>query len=30
MRGEPIWYLVPDGVVQYVVKHNLYSTGVPA
>ena len=30
MRGEPIWYLVPDGVVQYVVKHHLYSTGVPA
>jgi nicotinate-nucleotide adenylyltransferase len=30
MRGEPIWYLVPDGVVQYVAKHNLYSTGVPA
>jgi nicotinate-nucleotide adenylyltransferase len=29
-KGEPIWYLVPDGVVQYVVKHNLYSTGVPA
>jgi nicotinate-nucleotide adenylyltransferase len=23
-RGEPIWYLVPDGVVQYVVKHHLY------
>jgi nicotinate-nucleotide adenylyltransferase len=29
-KGEPIWYLVPDGVVQYVAKHNLYSTGVPA
>jgi nicotinate-nucleotide adenylyltransferase len=24
-RGEPIWYLVPDGVVQYVAKHQLYS-----
>lgn len=23
-RGEPIWYLVPDGVVQYVNKHHLY------
>ena len=22
--GEPIWYLVPDGVVQYVSKRNLY------
>jgi nicotinate-nucleotide adenylyltransferase len=23
-RGEPVWYLVPDGVVQYVAKHRLY------
>ncbi|MDH2415449.1 nicotinate-nucleotide adenylyltransferase [Nocardioides sp. CER19] len=23
-RGEPIWYLVPDGVVQYIGKHALY------
>jgi len=23
-HGEPIWYLVPDGVVQYVAKHQLY------
>lgn len=23
-RGEPVWYLVPDGVVQYVAKHGLY------
>ncbi|MFD0996098.1 nicotinate-nucleotide adenylyltransferase [Pseudoclavibacter chungangensis] len=23
-RGFPIWYLVPDGVVQYVAKHHLY------
>jgi nicotinate-nucleotide adenylyltransferase len=22
--GEPVWYLVPDGVVQYVAKHHLY------
>jgi nicotinate-nucleotide adenylyltransferase len=24
-RGEPVWYLVPDGVVQYVAKHRLYT-----
>ncbi|MFM2024266.1 MAG: hypothetical protein RLZZ56_279 [Actinomycetota bacterium] len=23
-EGEPVWYLVPDGVVQYIGKHNLY------
>ena len=23
-RGEPVWYLVPDGVVQYIGKHKLY------
>ena len=23
-RGEPVWYLVPDGVVQYIAKHGLY------
>lgn len=22
--GEPVWYLVPDGVVQYLNKHRLY------
>jgi nicotinate-nucleotide adenylyltransferase len=22
--GDPVWYLVPDGVVQYINKHNLY------
>lgn len=22
--GEPVWYLVPDGVVQYIAKHSLY------
>lgn len=26
-RGEPVWYLVPDGVVQYIAKHHLYSSG---
>ena len=25
-RGEPVWYLVPDGVVQYIAKHGLYSS----
>jgi nicotinate-nucleotide adenylyltransferase len=25
--GDPVWYLVPDGVVQYIDKHHLY---VPA
>ena len=24
VRGEPVWYLVPDGVVQYISKHGLY------
>ncbi len=23
-RREPVWYLVPDGVVQYIAKHGLY------
>ena len=23
--GEPVWYLVPDGVVQYINKHQLYA-----
>jgi nicotinate-nucleotide adenylyltransferase len=23
-NGDPVWYLVPDGVVQYINKHNLY------
>lgn len=22
--GQPVWYLVPDGVVQYISKHRLY------
>ena len=25
-RGRPVWYLVPDGVVQYITKHHLYDT----
>lgn len=28
--GQPIWYLVPDGVVQYITKHHLYRQPVPA
>jgi nicotinate-nucleotide adenylyltransferase len=28
-RAEPIWYLVPDGVVQYINKHHLYAAGRP-
>jgi nicotinate-nucleotide adenylyltransferase len=24
--GRPVWYLVPDGVVQYINKHHLYRT----
>ena len=23
-KEEPVWYLVPDGVVQYIAKYNLY------
>jgi nicotinate-nucleotide adenylyltransferase len=23
-EGNPVWYLVPDGVVQYIAKHRLY------
>lgn len=23
-QGKPIWYLVPDGIVQYIAKHGLY------
>lgn len=29
-RAEPVWYLVPDGVVQYVNKYRLYAAGAPA
>ena len=28
-RGEPVWYLVPDGVVQYIAKHGLYPATAP-
>ena len=28
-RGEPVWYLVPDGVVQYINKHRLYLPSRP-
>ena len=24
-QGEPVWYLVPDGVVQYIGKHSIYA-----
>lgn len=27
-RGEPVWYLVPDGVVQYIAKYQLYRAGI--
>ncbi|MET0495960.1 MAG: nicotinate-nucleotide adenylyltransferase, partial [Actinoplanes sp.] len=27
--GEPVWYLVPDGVVQYIAKRKLYRTEGP-
>jgi nicotinate-nucleotide adenylyltransferase len=29
-RGMPVWYLVPDGVVQYMEKRGLYRQGHPA
>ena len=25
-KGDPVWYLVPDGVVQYIAKHDLYAS----
>jgi len=28
--GEPVWYLVPDGVVQYISKHRLYAASAAA
>jgi nicotinate-nucleotide adenylyltransferase len=33
-HGEPVWYLVPDGVVQYIGKYQLYrsrshTAGIP-
>ena len=27
-HGQPVWYLVPDGVVQYIAKHHLYRSKV--
>lgn len=27
--GRPVWYLVPDGVVQYIAKHRLYTPPPP-
>jgi nicotinate-nucleotide adenylyltransferase len=27
--GEPVWYLVPDGVVQYINKYSLYTKPIP-
>ena len=27
--GEPVWYLVPDGIVQYIAKRGLYRDGGP-
>jgi nicotinate-nucleotide adenylyltransferase len=27
--GEPVWYLVPDGVVQYIAKYGLYAGSQP-
>lgn len=27
--GDPVWYLVPDGVVQYITKYDLYSPHRP-
>ena len=29
-RGMPVWYLVPDGVVQYIEKRGLYRSSSPA
>ncbi len=29
-KGEPVWYLVPDGVVQYITKRSLYQTAPDA
>ncbi|MBT1017717.1 nicotinate-nucleotide adenylyltransferase [Canibacter sp. lx-72] len=29
-QGYPVWYLVPDGVVQYIAKHRLYESNEAA
>jgi nicotinate-nucleotide adenylyltransferase len=28
-EGRPVWYLVPDGVVQYINKYHLYTASAP-
>ncbi len=28
--GNPVWYLVPDGVVQYIAKYDLYDQACSA
>jgi nicotinate-nucleotide adenylyltransferase len=28
-QNQPVWYLVPDGVVQYINKHGLYAPPAP-
>lgn len=28
-KGDPVWYLVPDGVVQYIGKYDLYNKESP-
>ena len=30
MKGDPVWYLVPDGVVQYITKYALYAPDKPS
>jgi len=30
VTGQPVWYLVPDGVVQYIAKHQLYRAELAA
>ncbi|AKT51582.1 nicotinate-nucleotide adenylyltransferase [Arsenicicoccus sp. oral taxon 190] len=29
-EGKPVWYLVPDGVVQHINKYTLYASAVPS
>ena len=29
-KGDPVWYLVPDGVVQYIAKRGLYPARQPS
>ena len=30
VSGQPVWYLVPDGVVQFIAKYRLYRPGGPS